>query len=96
MSAAAALNTRIRLKGANVLAAGRQGVRRYLRQSIAFWGIPGAGLADEETPLVSDASPVAADVRIVTEIERRLRETTTVEGIALRYGFFYGPGTVQS
>jgi len=37
---------------------------------------------------------VAADVRIVTEIERRLRETTTVEGIALP--FFYGPGTVQS
>jgi len=32
-------------------------------------------LADEETPLVSDASSaVAADVRIVTEIERRLRE----------------------
>lgn len=96
MSAAAALNTRIRLEGgANVLAAAQAaGVQRYLRQSIAFWGIPGAGLADEETPLVSDPSPaVAADVRIVTEIERRLRETTTVEGIALRYGFFYGPGT---
>ncbi len=97
MSAAAPLNTQIRLEGGgNVLAAAQAaGVRRYLRQSIAFWGIPGAGLADEETPLSLDASPaVAADVRIVTEIERRLLETpNNVEGIALRYGFFYGPGT---
>jgi nucleoside-diphosphate-sugar epimerase len=96
MSAASALNTRIRREGgANVLAAAQAaGVRRYLRQSIAFWGIPGAGLADEETPLAFDASPaVAADVQIVTEIERHLLETPNLEGIALRYGFLYGPGT---
>jgi nucleoside-diphosphate-sugar epimerase len=96
MSAAAALNTRIRLEGgANVLAAAQAaGVRRYLRQSVAFWAIPGTGLADEETLLAFDASPaVAADARIVTELERRLLETPHLEGIALRYGFFYGPGT---
>ncbi|HEY9833445.1 MAG TPA: NAD(P)H-binding protein, partial [Stenomitos sp.] len=71
MSAAAAFNTRIRLEGgANVLAAAQSaGVRRYLRQSIAFWAVPGTGLADEETPLAFDASPaVAADARIVTEL----------------------------
>ena len=96
MSAAAALNTRIRREGgANVLAAAQAaGVRRYLRQSIAFWAVPGTGLADEETPLAFDASPaVAADARTVTEIERRLLETPDLEGIALRYGFLYGPGT---
>jgi nucleoside-diphosphate-sugar epimerase len=96
MSAAAALNTRIRLEGgANVLAAAQSaGVRRYLRQSIGFWAIPGTGLADEETPLSLDASPaVAADAKIVTEIERRLLTTPNLEGIALRYGFFYGSGT---
>jgi nucleoside-diphosphate-sugar epimerase len=96
MSAAATLNTRIRLEGgANVLAAARaSGVRRYLRQSIAFWAVPGLGLADEETPLAFDASPaVAADARIVTEIERHLLQSSNLEGIALRYGFFYGPGT---
>ncbi|MBD3885757.1 NAD(P)-dependent oxidoreductase [Phormidium tenue FACHB-886] len=95
MTAAAPLNTRIRLEGgANVLAAAQAaGVRRYLRQSIAIWGTPGAGLADEETPLVLDASPVvAAESRVMTEIERRLLESN-LEGIALRYGFFYGPGT---
>src|SRR5687767_5170411 len=96
MRAAAAFNHRIRLEGgANVLSAAHAvGVRRYLRQSIAFWAVPGPGLADEETPLASDASPaVAADVRVVTEIERRLLENPNIEGIALRYGFFYGPGT---
>src|ERR671933_2238522 len=96
MSAAAPLNTRIRLEGgANVLAAAQAaGVRRYLRQSIAFWAVPGNGLADEETPLAFDASPaVAAEARTVTELERRLITTPNLEGIALRYGFFYGPGT---
>ncbi|MEH1835495.1 MAG: NAD(P)-dependent oxidoreductase [Nostoc sp.] len=96
MSAAAALNTRIRREGgANVLAAAQAaGVRRYLRQSIAFWGVPGTGLADEETPISLDASPaVAADAHTVTEIEHRLLKTSNLEGIVLRYGFFYGPGT---
>jgi nucleoside-diphosphate-sugar epimerase len=96
LNAAADFNTRIRLEGgANVLAAAQAaGARRYLRQSIGFWAVPGAGLADEETPLAFNASPaVAADARIVTELERRLLGTHSIEGIALRYGFFYGPGT---
>src|SRR4029079_4409095 len=96
LTAAADFNTRIRLEGgANVLAdAQAAGVRRYLRQSIGFWAAPGLGLADEGTPLAFDASPaVAADARIVTELEHRLLATPGIEGIALRYGFFYGPGT---
>lgn len=96
MKAAAAFNRRIRLEGgANVLAAAQAaGVRRYLRQSIAFWAVPGPGLADEETPLLADASPaVAADARVVTEIEQRLLGAEGIAGIVLRYGFFYGPGT---
>jgi nucleoside-diphosphate-sugar epimerase len=96
MIATAAFNQRIRLEGgANVLAAAQAaGVRRYLRQSIAFWAVPGAGLADEETPLAIDASPaVAADACVVTELEHRLLGNSSIEGIALRYGFFYGPGT---
>ena len=96
MKAAGPLNTRIRLEGgANVLAAARAaGVRRYVRQSIAFWAIPGPGLADEETPLAFDASPaVAADARVVTELEQGLLSNPDIEGIVMRYGFFYGPGT---
>src|SRR5215470_17893253 len=96
MNAAAALNNRIRLAGgANVLAAAQAaGVRRYLRQSVAFYAIPGPGLADEDTPLAFDASPaVAAGAREVTELEHRLLGNPNIEGIVLRYGFFYGPGT---
>jgi 2-alkyl-3-oxoalkanoate reductase len=96
MTAAAPLNHRIRLEGgANVLAAAQAaGVRRYLRQSIAFWGVPGPGLADEQTPLAINAShAVAADARVVTELEQRLLAGPDIEGIALRFGFFYGPGT---
>ena len=96
LSAAAAFNTRLRLEGgANVLAAAQaSGVRRYLRQSIAFWAVPGRGLADEATPLAFDASPyVSGDARIITELEDRLLADPNMEGIALRYGFFYGPGT---
>jgi nucleoside-diphosphate-sugar epimerase len=96
MRAAAPFNRRIRLEGgANLLAAAKlAGVRRYLRQSIAFWAGPGPGLADEQTPLATDASPaVSADARVVSEIEHRLLESTSIDGIVLRYGFFYGPGT---
>jgi 2-alkyl-3-oxoalkanoate reductase len=96
MKAAAARNNRIRLEGgANVLAAAQaSGVQRYIVQSIAFWAALGAGLADESTPLAFDASPAVADgTRIIAEIERRLLETPNLEGIVLRYGFFYGDGT---
>jgi nucleoside-diphosphate-sugar epimerase len=96
MSAAAVLNNRIRLEGgANVLAAAQAaGVRRYLRQSVAFYAIPGPGLADEDTPLAFDAAPaVAASAREITELEHRLLGNPNMEGLILRYGFFYGPGT---
>ena len=96
MSAAADLNNRIHLKGgANVLAAAQAaGVRRYLRQSVGFFAIPGPGLADEDTPLAFSASPaVAAGARETSELEKLLLENSNLEGIALRYGFFYGPGT---
>jgi nucleoside-diphosphate-sugar epimerase len=96
MNAAGSLNNRLRLEGgANLLAAAlAAGVRRYLAQSVAFWAVPGDGLADEETPLVFDGPPaVAADARVVTELEERLLGNPNIEGIAMRYGFFYGPGT---
>jgi nucleoside-diphosphate-sugar epimerase len=96
MKAAAALNNRIRLEGgANMLAAAQTaGVRRYLRQSVAFYAIPGPGLANEDTSLAFDASPaVAASARELTELEHRLLGNPNMDGIVLRYGFFYGPGT---
>ncbi|MGF1568858.1 MAG: NAD-dependent epimerase/dehydratase family protein [Nodosilinea sp.] len=99
MRAAAEPNNRVRREGgANVLAAAQAvGVQRYIVQSIAFWAAPGAGLADEATPLAFDASPMIANgTRMIAEIEHRLLTTPNLEGIVLRYGFFYGPGTWQS
>jgi 2-alkyl-3-oxoalkanoate reductase len=96
MNAAAVFNNRIRSEGgANVLSAAQAaGVRRYLRQSVAFFAVPGPGLADQDTPIAIDASPaVASGARVLLQTERHLLETPGIEGIVLRYGFFYGPGT---
>jgi nucleoside-diphosphate-sugar epimerase len=79
----------------NLLAALRDaGVRRYLLQSSGFWYAPGEGLADESVPFISSASPgVEASAGAYLELEARAAATPGVEFVALRYGFFYGPGT---
>ena len=70
------------------------GVRRYLLQSSGFWYAPGAGLADESVPFIASASPgVEAGARTYLELEARASATPGIEFVALRYGFFYGPGT---
>ncbi|WP_213805529.1 NAD(P)-dependent oxidoreductase [Granulicella sp. dw_53] len=90
-------DTRLRLEGGvNLLrAAIASGVRRYLQQSSGFFLKPAKGtLADESSPLDINASPsVAANARTYTELETRLFSSSAIEGVALRYGFFYGPKT---
>jgi 2-alkyl-3-oxoalkanoate reductase len=96
MRAAAERDRKVRVEGnINLLAALRDaGVRRYLLQSSGFWYAPGAGLADESVPFISSASPgVEASARTYTELEARASATPGIEFVALRYGFFYGPGT---
>lgn len=87
---------RLRVEGGGNLlgAAGRLGVRRYLQQSSGFFLRPGPGLGDEREGLAVDASPrVARMARTFAEVEARLLDSGNVEGVVLRYGFFYGPGT---
>src|SRR5215510_1430818 len=88
MKAAAERDRKIRVEGnINLLAALRDsGVRRYLLQSSGFWYAPGAGLANESIPFISSASTFM-------ELEARASATPGIEFVALRYGFFYGPGT---
>jgi len=96
MKAAAERDRKVRVEGnINLLAALRDaGVRRYLLQSSGFWYAPGAGLADESVPFISSASPgVEANARMYMELEARASATPGIEFVALRYGFFYGPGT---
>src|SRR5215468_2882155 len=96
MKAAAERDRKVRVEGnINLLEALRDvGVRRYLLQSSGFWYAPGAGLADESVPFISSASPgVEAGAGTYLELEARALATPGIEFVALRYGFFYGPGT---
>jgi nucleoside-diphosphate-sugar epimerase len=99
MAAAAAGDRKLRLEGGGNLhrAARGLGVRRYIQQASGFFHKPGAGLADESEGLAIDASPgVAASARTYAELEARVLNSGEMEGIALRYGFFYGPNTWYS
>jgi nucleoside-diphosphate-sugar epimerase len=96
MKAAAERDRTVRTQGnINLLSAMRDvGVRRYIIQSSGFWYVPGAGLAAETEPFAVDASPgVAASARTYVELESTAFQTPGIECVALRYGFFYGPGT---
>src|SRR4026207_2307315 len=96
MKAAAERDRKVRVEGnINLLAALRDaGVRRYLLQSSCFWYAPGVGLADESVPFIARASPgVEVSALTYLELEARASATPGIEFVALRYGFFYGPGT---
>lgn len=84
---------RLRRAGtANLMAAAaRHGARRVVAQSVAFAYRPtGRGLWVETDDLWVEAGEI---VRAVADLERQTLNTEGVEGIVLRYGFFYGPGT---
>jgi nucleoside-diphosphate-sugar epimerase len=96
MNAAAGRDHKVRVEGNITLLATLRdaGVRRYLLQSSGYWYAPGQGLADESVPFISSASPgVEAGARTYLELEARASATPGIEFVALRYGFFYGPGT---
>jgi 2-alkyl-3-oxoalkanoate reductase len=92
-----AANDRMRIDGTTnlVAVALAAGTRRVVAQSIAFAYAPeGHALKDEEDPLYEDAPPPwARSVRAVAELERFVTAPDNLEGLVLRYGFFYGPGT---
>jgi nucleoside-diphosphate-sugar epimerase len=93
-------NDRIRIEGtANLVAAARAAkARRIVAQSIAFAYAPtGAAVKDEEDPLFHDAPwPWSRSVHALLELERCVAESKEIEGLVLRYGFFYGPGTAYA
>jgi nucleoside-diphosphate-sugar epimerase len=96
MRAAADRDRTVRLVGGrNVHNAARAaGARRSVVQSTGFFYGPGEGLAMEKDPLAVNASPgIAGSVRTYMQIEERVLGDRKMQGVALRYGFFYGPGT---
>jgi nucleoside-diphosphate-sugar epimerase len=89
---------RIRADGTpNLLAAARAaGARRFVCQSVAFAYAPGREpeIKDEDAPLALGAPPPFGEgVRVIDEMERAVLQADGLEGVVLRYGWFYGPGT---
>ena len=89
-------NDRIREEGTRNLveAALAAGVRRVVAQSIAFVYEMNGGLKNEDDRLFDDAPfPWDRGVRAVHSLEDAVTKTPGLEGVVLRYGFFYGPGS---
>jgi nucleoside-diphosphate-sugar epimerase len=97
MAAALALTNRLRRETVpTLLAAGAEaGARRALVQSIAFVTRPdGRPVHDEDAPLYLDAPEQFRDnMAAVRDLEAATTGATGIEGLVLRYGFYYGPNT---
>lgn len=92
------LTNRLRTEGTdNLLAAARAaGVRRIVAQSYGNWNYErtGTALKTENDPL--DPNPPAnqrESLDAMRYLERRITGSSDFEGVALRFGNFYGPGT---
>lgn len=95
MTAALVRNARLRDEGTRnlVAAAVQAGARRLIAQSIAFIYAEGAKPHRETDPLLPVSHPVYGQtVEGVLSLERQVMEAP-LEGIVLRYGLLYGPGT---
>jgi 2-alkyl-3-oxoalkanoate reductase len=89
---------RVRREGTRNLIAAAQvaSVRRIVCQSIAFAYAPGERpeVKEEDAPLALEAPPPFGDsVRAIDQMERAVVGADGPEGLVLRYGWFYGPGT---
>jgi nucleoside-diphosphate-sugar epimerase len=93
-----ALTNRLRTEGTDYLLEGARtaGVRRFIAQSYGNWNYArtGTGLKTEQDPF--DATPPAnqqESLAAIRYLESAVAGAEGIEGIALRYGNFYGPGT---
>lgn len=90
-------NDRVRSRGtAALLAAAREaGARRYIVQSIAFLYAPeGDWVKGEDARPWTDAPPpFERSIDVLLRNEHAVTTCADLEGLVLRYGFFYGPGT---
>lgn len=93
-----AQTNRLRTEGTDyLLVAGRAvGVRRFVAQSYApaVFARVGGPVKAEQDPV--DASPpkeVRTTLEAIMHLERAVTGATWTEGVVLRYGGFYGPGT---
>lgn len=88
---------RIRTKGTRLLveAAQAAGAGRMVAQSVSFIYEPvGGWVKTESDPVISSApEPFATAMRAMLDLERQVTQADAIEGVVLRFGFFYGPHT---
>lgn len=88
---------RLRREAGPVLASAavQAGARRIIAQSVCFMLEPeGPWVLAEEAPLYRDPPKMLREaVDSMMTLEQATLETPGIEGIVLRYGFFYGPGS---
>jgi nucleoside-diphosphate-sugar epimerase len=93
-------NDEIRSKGTPALhdASREAGVRRFIMQSIAFLYAPeGDWVKSEDARTWLDAPPpLSRSIRVLHANEQRITSDPDIDGVVLRYGFFYGPGTYHA
>jgi nucleoside-diphosphate-sugar epimerase len=97
----AIMTNRLRTEGTDhLLAAGRAvGARRFVAQSFGAFRFARTGgpVQTEADPLDADASaPRQPGLQAILYLERAVTTIEWGEGLALRYGGFYGPGTSVS
>jgi 2-alkyl-3-oxoalkanoate reductase len=93
-----ALTNRFRTEVTDTLLAAARtiGTRRLIAQSYCGWPYAkkGSPVKTEEDPLEpKPPESFTKTLAAIRSLEDKLRGTTFLEGIALRYGNFYGPGT---
>jgi nucleoside-diphosphate-sugar epimerase len=95
-----AQTNRLRVEGTdNLLAAARAaGARRLVAQSYTGWpnGRKGSAVKTERDPL--DSQPTAASrsaLAAIVHLESAVAGAADLEGVVLRYGNLYGPGTAM-
>lgn len=96
MAETLARNARIRDEGTRnlVQAAIAAGARRLIAQSIAWMYAPGPEPHAEADPLDLDATGSrAVSVKGVAALENWTLKSPPLQGVVLRYGYIYGPGT---
>ncbi len=92
---------RLRTEGTDhLLAAGRDvGVRRFVAQSYAGWPAARTGgpVKDEDAPFDPDPPrQLRGMMAAIRHLEEAVIGADWLEGVVLRYGGFYGPGTTLS
>jgi 2-alkyl-3-oxoalkanoate reductase len=91
-----AMTNRLRTEGTDILlaAAAKAGVRRVVAQSFGGWPYArtGSWVKTEDAPL--DPTPAAPKTHAaIRYLEQAVTGYAEGAGLALRYGYFYGPGT---